>query len=182
MPPIRNKRDKHTSSEKEGAVMGMGDKTGDIKKDPWDIVDAAIHTDEKIRESGAPEEWIKIALDNSWPPWCFRMGQPEHELRLRTFDHGMEEFEHAWATYAGIPKLTATPGPNVRNVVVQWAKQLREQTGIKGSPIKMISLLHFNGELIDRSSPELMGNRVEQLFIPACEKATMALEKRLAFF
>ena len=185
MPPVRKKHPKRVEQpDDHKAVDGdkSVDKTGLGKKDPWQLVDDAILSDDEIMKSTAPEQWKKIALDNGWHPWSFRMNQAAEDQRLRIYNQGIEQFEAAWAKYAGLPQLIHAPGPNVRNVVVEWANQLRKNSGIKGSPIKTIALLHFKGELIDRSSPQLMCTRVEKLLIPACEIATKALEKRLAFF
>ena len=185
MQATRNKRAKREppdSQNEVGEIEGSADNSEVVTNNPWYLVEADILSDEYIMNSGAPKEWRKIALDNGWNPWGFRMNQSDDEQRLRTFNLGIEWFDLAWEKYAGIPKLVTRPGPSVRNVVIEWANQKRTNSGIKGSPIKMICLLHFMGELIDRSSPELMGTEVEHLFIPACEKATQAIKKRQAFF
>ena len=184
MQPTQNKRTKllpFDSQEETGNAKSV-DNTRMGKKSPWEIVDAIILSDEEMVKCGAPEEWTKIALDNGWHPFGFRIKQPEAEQRVRTFNDGIDEFDQAWAKYAGIPKLFTRPGPNVRNVVVEWAKQMRNQTGINGSPIKMICLLNFKCELVDRSTPVLMSTQVEESFIPACVKATQEIKKRQVFF
>ena len=88
MPPVRKKLPKRVEQpgdhEEVDGGKGIVDKTGLGKKDPWEIVHDAILSDDEIMNSTAPEQWKKIALDNGWDPWTFRMNQAADDQRLRT--------------------------------------------------------------------------------------------------